>query len=517
MILIDTRTLALQEFQNSDQRYAILSHTWGPAGEEVTYDEMMAPERSAATRFKPGYDKIVKTCEIALANYKLPYAWVDTCCINKASSAELSEAINSMFRWYKDAWVGFAYISDMTERASSFHQSRWFSRGWTLQELIAPKDLIFFDRNWEFRGTRESRAGDISTITGIPTSVLHQYVELSEIPIAQRFSWASTRETTRVEDRAYSLLGIFDINMAMMYGEGQKAFIRLQEHILSQSADLSIFLWTDLETNQKHTGLFAPSPACFIEMRKVVAEPTFTQREFFLTNRGIRLKLGLTWDTETGLAILPVKHLFGASDKPAGIYLRRVGQDLFVRAHPQICPTVDAEKVYAVFTAAKTLTDFQSKSVAHNVIGLTIPQEVTVTRVEPNGSWDPSRHLLHAGHTNAFLGYMVFQLDLSLFAIVFCFRSGRWSAAAISRDRWPAVQESFYNYYQSYANLAELKYNDTMPGARMASLKGPHSTAMVVYMRGGHAQPHPFIELQFIDQEDSLPPYMQQVTNDKVE
>lgn len=103
MILIDTVTLALCEFPNSDERYAILSHTWGPACDEVTYDEMMSPQRSAATKAKPGYQKITRTCKIAREKYHLQYAWIDTCCINKDSSAILSEAINSMYRWYKDA------------------------------------------------------------------------------------------------------------------------------------------------------------------------------------------------------------------------------------------------------------------------------------------------------------------------------------------------------------------------------------------------------------------------------
>ena len=506
MIFIDTAPLSLREFPNSDQRYAIWSHTWDPAGDEVTYEEMMKFERSEVTTAKPGYDKIVKTCEIARKNYNLPFVWIDTCCINKASSAELSEAINSMFRWYNDAWVCFAYLSDVTGSQLSFHQSRWFSRGWTLQELIAPKDLVFFDRNWEFRGTKETMATHISMITGIPNQILDHSVELSEIPVAQRFSWASTRETTREEDNAYSLLGIFDINMAMLYGEGSKAFMRLQEHILSQSADLSIFLWNDLQTNQEYTGLLAPSPACFREMREITAEPTFTQREFFLTNRGIRLKLGLTWDPDTGLAILPVKHSLGTAGKPTGIYLRRVGRDLFARAHPQDYSTVQTERVYTVFTAAKSLTTSQSKSIANNVISISTPREVSIARVEPHGSWNPSSARLHASYTGAFLGYMIFQKDRYLpFAVVFCFRAGHWTAAVIDGERWPSVQGSFYRYYKDNRNLAELKYDDSMEDVQMANIKGPHLTALTVHMRGGSARERPSIEIRSIDTKGSTP------------
>ena len=297
MIFIDTKTLALHVRDNDDpdQRYAILSHVWGPTKDELTYEEMhVAPQdRPKSTLAKPGYRKIIETCRIASSHrYRLPYVWCDTCCINKSSSAELSEAINSMFRYYKEARVCFAYLFDVTESDYSFISSRWFSRGWTLQELIAPKDVVFYDQEWEFRGTKSSLATQITEITGIPDKILKQEMELSEVPVAQRFSWAAERKTTRDEDMAYSLLGIFGINMAMLYGEGSKAFIRLQEQILSQCADDSIFLWNDQFSDQELTGLLAPSPKSFRQMRSITPEPTVRPRDFYLTNRGIRLKLG---------------------------------------------------------------------------------------------------------------------------------------------------------------------------------------------------------------------------------
>jgi hypothetical protein len=504
MILIDTATLALREFPNSDQRYAILSHTWGSPSDEVTYAEMLAVERSTDTIAKSGYDKIVKTCEIARTRYNLPFAWVDTCCINKASSAELSEAINSMYRWYKDAYVCFAYLSDVTDSKLSFHQSRWFSRGWTLQELIAPKDLVFFDLNWEFRGTKKTMATHISMITGIPSQILDHTTELSEIPVAQRFSWASTRETTREEDCAYSLLGIFDINMGMLYGEGPKAFIRLQEHVLSQGADTSLFLWSDLQTTQKFTGLLAPSPACFREMRAITAEPTFTQREFYMTNRGIRLKLGLAWDNETGLAVLPVKHSFGSHGKPAGVYLRRVGLDNFVRALPQQCPIAKAERLYTVLTAVKSLSAAQSKKIEDNAISVLAPREVSVLVVEPHGAWDPSSHLLYATHTSAFLGYMVFKKDrYPPFAVVFFFQYNVWSAAVVEEARWSTIQNNFYSHYNY--NRAELKHHDSVGDIKLAHIKGPHLTAIAVHMRYKHSTQRPYVEIRTIDEKGSTP------------
>jgi hypothetical protein len=491
MILIDTATFSLREFPTSDQRYAILSHTWGLSiDEEVTYEEMVSSERSAATLAKPGYSKVIKTCEIARSNYNLPYAWIDTCCINKASSAELSEAINSMFKWYRDAWVCLVYLSDVIDTQLSFHQSRWFTRGWTLQELIAPMEVIFFDSEWAFRGTKESMATHIATITGIPSQILDHSADLNDVPVAQRFSWAALRETTRDEDRAYSLMGLFDINMAMLYGEGRKAFIRLQEQILSQTADMSLFLWNDLQTREEYTGLLAPSPDCFREMRTVNAKPTFTQRDFHLTNRGIRLKVGLAWEADTGLAILPVKHSLGSTGNPAGIYLRRVGLDLFARARPQDYATIEGPRHYTVFTTVRTLTQFQSKSIANLVIRVSIPSDISVVKVEPRGSWNPSAQLLHSSHTGAFLGYMMFRNDhepdyhrLNEFAVVFCFRHGQWSATAVDWPRWSKIQGSFYNYYKDH--LDEMSYNDTIEDMEIGHIVAPRLTSVTVHLRGG--------------------------------
>ena len=173
------------------------------------------------------------------------------CCIDKTSSAELSEAINSMFRWYEKAKVCYAYLSDVSGDAnlkkdvSEFVGSRWFTRGWTLQELVAPKSVLFYSRRytgWHFLGTKEDLCDHISAVTGIDTDTLYG-AGLELASVARKMSWASHRETTRVEDTAYCLLGIFDVNMPLLYGEGKKAFLRLQEEILRSSYDYSLFAW----------------------------------------------------------------------------------------------------------------------------------------------------------------------------------------------------------------------------------------------------------------------------------
>ena len=153
MRLLHTSTLKLEEFIGSNiPPYAILSHTWGI--EEVSFQDM----QGSGAMEKVGYEKISRCCEKA-ATGGFEYAWVDTCCIDKSSSSELSEAINSMYRWYRNAEVCYVSLSDVPhdyESLDLFKRSRWFTRGWTLQELIAPSMVIFFDSDWEEIGTKSS-------------------------------------------------------------------------------------------------------------------------------------------------------------------------------------------------------------------------------------------------------------------------------------------------------------------------------------------------------------------------
>ncbi|KAF1811427.1 HET-domain-containing protein [Eremomyces bilateralis CBS 781.70] len=204
--------------------------------EEVTFKEL---RKGTGTR-KDGYRKI-KFCEARAIGHGLEYSWVDTCCIDKSSSAELSEAINSMFRWYRDAAKCYVYLSDVnalrgevTDQLSwepAFRKSRWFKRGWTLQELLAPRSVEFYSVEGTRLGDKESLQSQIHEITGIPIRVLQGY-PLSIYTVDERILWAKHREVLREEDAAYSLLGLFDIHMPLIYGEGrQKALHRLHKGI----------------------------------------------------------------------------------------------------------------------------------------------------------------------------------------------------------------------------------------------------------------------------------------------
>jgi hypothetical protein len=219
--------------------YAILSHTWGEDTDEITFDDV----RNGTGKNKPGYRK-VQLCGEQARKDGLGYFWVDTCCINKADNTELSEAVTSMFRWYSNATRCYVYLSDVLSSAfnaneesgtrlweSDFRNSRWFKRGWTLQELLAPSSVEFFSKKWKRLGDKNSLRRQIQVITKIADSALQQ-TPLSQFSVDERLSWMEDRQTKLDEDRAYSLLGIFDVSMPLIYGEGEKkAFNRLRDEI----------------------------------------------------------------------------------------------------------------------------------------------------------------------------------------------------------------------------------------------------------------------------------------------
>lgn len=205
MRLINTSTLELRDFSMSTiPEYAILSHTW--SNDEVTFKDMASPNRV----HKKGWHKIVETCQLARER-SIGFAWVDTCSIDKSSSAELTESINSMFQWYENPVVCYVLLEDMkTHMECSDHMSscRWFTRGWTLQELLASKVVKFFDSCWAQRGSKATLLPLISSITGVPFEALLFQKDLTEYSVAERMSWAARRHTSRLEDLAYCLLGI---------------------------------------------------------------------------------------------------------------------------------------------------------------------------------------------------------------------------------------------------------------------------------------------------------------------
>ncbi|KAJ4364901.1 hypothetical protein N0V95_000547 [Ascochyta clinopodiicola] len=354
MRLIDVRTIELRWFNDNDiPEYAILSHTWG--ADEVSYQELVwinrikafsasydTPSSSVAslssqddqsslmlaametmlrtsTSFatnvsgvkeddllkRRGYAKIVNAAREA-KSLGSKYIWIDTCCIDKSSSAELQEAINSMYRWYRDAEVCIVYLEDVWPpkvksgeyRTASdvakhaFETSRWTKRGWTLQELLAPAVCRFHFRDWQLLGEKVEFLQELSQATGIPIYVLEERRSVSEVSVAERMSWAAHRLTTRVEDLAYCLLGLFDIQMPLLYGEGNKAFVRLQEEILKTTDDYSLFAWRALDcAPSTYRGLLARSPLEFRDCQSFEREDSISMFPVNPTPIGLHIQL----------------------------------------------------------------------------------------------------------------------------------------------------------------------------------------------------------------------------------
>ncbi|KAI5985152.1 hypothetical protein EDD15DRAFT_1642599 [Pisolithus albus] len=275
----EPETRIFEELDDNSVEYAILSHCWRKG--EVNFDKMIRlmgmtePHRNEV-RQTAGYKKITNSCKKAMDDGHR-WIWIDTCCIDKLSNPELSGAINSMFRWYGKSKTCYAYLDDVDNSTLPTEQDfekygksngwpKWFTRGWTLQELIAPKQIKFFDKNWEFIGEKRELAETLEKITRIPIEVLRDGLKPGRFCVAQIMSWAADRKTTRVEDRAYSLIGLFGVAMSEHYGEGiQKAFHRLQKQIIQkeQYSDHSIFAWNPEGQFGQLSGVLANDPNYF--------------------------------------------------------------------------------------------------------------------------------------------------------------------------------------------------------------------------------------------------------------
>ncbi|KAF1939818.1 HET-domain-containing protein [Clathrospora elynae] len=252
--------LTITSFDNNAiPPYAILSHRWGEDAEEVTFEDLV----QNVGKNKPGYKKI-RFCGEQAKRDSLQYFWIDTCCINKVNKAEHSLAIQSMFCWYRNAARCYVYLSDVatsslgTEREagpplwnSAFWKSKWFTRGWTLQELLAPSLVDFFSQDWTKLGDKISLTQEIHKLTGIPRLAL-EGAPLSQFSVDERLRWKGDRETKREEDAWYSLLGIFDVRIAPAYSEGAtSAFKRLMEEIHKLERCIQDIYTTDLRDDKK--------------------------------------------------------------------------------------------------------------------------------------------------------------------------------------------------------------------------------------------------------------------------
>ena len=376
---------------------------------------------------KKGFLKIIG-CALQAEKDGIGHIWCDTGCINKMNNTELSEAINSMFHWYKDQ-LCYAYLGDVPHTShhvstggSAFAESLWFTRGWTLQELIAPSRVIFFDQTWQSIGTRAGFKDSIAEITGIDREVLDGG-DPALCSIAKRMSWASKRRTTRVEDLAYCLMGLFGVNMPLIYGERHKAFIRLQTEIMKYSDDQSLFAWkTPPAVDDVRCGLLASSPEFFAESRNISpfsrhASDYESQPPFSMTSRGVSISLPILQVKYTPcdpkeysgmfLATLDCQDVTDARG-PLGVYLLRNEGGYYRRCYPH--KLVPASNVQGIISNIRTKNiyipqdDIAPKAGAKSVYRFYIPdlpegllQRNMVLKLFENkkiASWDPRDRIL---------------------------------------------------------------------------------------------------------------------------
>ncbi|KAI1802675.1 heterokaryon incompatibility protein-domain-containing protein [Daldinia bambusicola] len=307
MWLLNTAKLTLEYFNETQVQkisYAVLSHAWGP--DEVLFYEVQG--NRAAIRRKAGWVKTVRFCEEAFARGYL-HAWIDTCCIDKRNSADLSEAINSMYRYYHDSALCIIYLEDVhmynkeadyslptpepitrDELLARIRATRWLTRGWTLQELIAPARRSFFASDWSEIEDGDDLLDTIAESAQLSKRILEDRDLLRRFSIGERMKWASTRQTTREEDIAYCLAGIFDVSIPVLYGEGARnAFRRLQLEIMRTSFDMTIFAWRG---DYDSSGLLARSPADFRDGPPSVLGPPEMIAPYAMTNAGLTICLG---------------------------------------------------------------------------------------------------------------------------------------------------------------------------------------------------------------------------------
>ncbi|QIX01517.1 hypothetical protein AMS68_007034 [Peltaster fructicola] len=297
MRLLNTTSFKFEWMVRETCEYAILSHRWieEEVGDEITFATLEHAKTNGPTsRQAASWSKMEKACEQA-RNDRLKYIWIDTICIDKNDIQELGRSLNSMFDWYARAKICYVYLQDAKrtiQRAGTNYYSEWFERGWTLQELLAPSEMVFYDMDWCRLGTRTELAPHLSNASKIDVDYLKRPGSFREASVATKMSWMAGRSTKYVEDITFSMLGILNVKLPYIPAEGAQAFFRLQSELLkSEAFDESLFAWSvpadkhlrcyEVYKNRQlqqewlwsppdnRWGLLAPSPDCFVSRWRI--------------------------------------------------------------------------------------------------------------------------------------------------------------------------------------------------------------------------------------------------------
>ncbi|KAG2076429.1 hypothetical protein BDR04DRAFT_1089535 [Suillus decipiens] len=340
----------IKERVKKELKYAVLSHRWLPGRQEPLYHQVLKGPMEIPDVHKLGWDKLQHFCSTAKDVHKCEFAWTDTSCIDKTSSSELDESIRSMFRWYRNSHVCLAFLSETADFAAFQLQEKgqsggkavdaWFERGWTLQELLAPSQIKFYGSNWTplIQGPMNDRCNKdskvimkkISTLTGIHLYDLESFTPgIERVP--EKMLWASKRRTTRIEDMAYSLIGIFDISLMITYGEGNRAFFRLMEEVIKRYDKWDVFLWSGRCSRYNPALPDAPhcyGAGCIETLRSTIdlaAHYEYGDRRFALTNHGLEIWLLLLTVNIEDIEELPDSRCLSFKHEHFEVKARHIG------------------------------------------------------------------------------------------------------------------------------------------------------------------------------------------------
>lgn len=442
MRLIDCRSdpLLLKEYFGSPtDRFAILSHTWDAQGEVTLQQFANLDSRTLAK----GWEKIEKTCRKAL-ECGYDYVWIDSCCIDKTNNAELTESINSMFQWYSDAGLCLVYLNDFSaDDHGTLRNARWFTRGWTLQETIAPREAYFYDSSWRYFGTKETLCQELASITGIDAGVLSPPSGadirdlLADTPVARRMSWAASRQTAKLEDTAYCLIGLFGVNMPMLYGEGAQAFARLQEEIIRDSNDLTLFAWTAKTGNQSTTpgqqagtamyrGILAQSPAEFAGLGNLVLDHDLQfNSDYSMSNKGLRIHTFLHPTSDSEDVVMPLhchtQDTNGQKMPQLGLFLKHERASVYFRVRPHMLATLPEHALNSggndIFVSkrfklriAPAVANNPLGAVYFQIKGLEDSAAVQLVETGPRELWDAQNRVFVTSGLRSFTAFHRFQL-----------------------------------------------------------------------------------------------------------
>lgn len=263
------------------------------------------------------------------------WLWNYAACVDRNSCAAQSEAINSLAQIYRNCGRSIIYLEDLKSKlvedeevVERMAECRWIRNVWAIPQIVFSRVAFFYSSDWSLIGTKKSLLPYLSSRMGIDQEVLEDSDSLEEFSLARRMSWASDMTASRVEDFAYALVGLFDVSMSILYGEGQKAFLKLQEEIMGDTDDFSLIAWDKIDA-QEYNGLFAHSPACFRRFRNGPTTPLRVNGEVQIQCKGINIQT-FFWKTETEL-FLPLENQDGSTCSIAlvywnGSFVRKGGQ-----------------------------------------------------------------------------------------------------------------------------------------------------------------------------------------------